>query len=220
MKKKWGYTGLAVLLGLGLTGCEAPPTDGSRLPRYSYEEQQGDLWDDWEGWDNFNSPDIPDDWDDWDDYDGWEDDYKDFYNSGGLGDVMENVFFDFQVEEAALADSYAGYEPDEDYMLVDVIIALENTFWEALPMYNSDFMLQWGEESGEYSYGLSELSQVSSEVMPEAFYLEVGEQARFHLIYEVPKGAKQYSLIYLEEYDDGSVGDIYFVDFVPESREL
>ena len=215
MKKRWGYIGLTILLGLGLTGCEAPPTDGSRLPRYSYDELQGDLWDDWGGWDDFDGPE-----DDRDNFDGWDDDYGDFYNTGGLGDTMENVFFNFRVEEAALVESYAGYEPGEDSVLVDVTIDLENTFWKAIPMYNSDFMLQWGDESGEYGYGLSELAEVSPDVMPEAFYLEVEEQARFHMIYEVPRGGKEYSLIYLEEYDDGSIGDIYFVDFKPESREL
>lgn len=222
MKKRWIYLGLAVLIGLGLTGCEELPTDGSRLPRYSYDESHGyGGWDDWDGWDAGNGWDSGDDdwddyWDDWDEWDDWDDDY---YNEGGIGDVMENAFFNFRVDGAFLASSYGDYEPEDGYELVDVTVWIENTFRDAIPMYNMDFMLHWGEDS-DYTYGLSALADNHSEIMPDAFYLERGEDATYHLIYEVPKDAEDYFLLYWEEYDDGYVGGVYSVSFNPESRQL
>ncbi len=229
MKKRWGYLGLAVLIGLGLTGCEMPPEDGSRLPRYSYDEMYGyEGWDDWDegsGWDDWDGWDAGNDWDGgdddyWNEGDGWNERGDDYYEEGSIGDVMENAFFNFRVEEAFVENSYGSYEPEDGNVLVNVTLWLENTFGEAIPMYNMDFMLHWGEESGEYVYGLSELAGAHSEIMPDEFYLEKGQDATYHLIYEVPKDVEEYSLLYWEEYEDGYVGGVYAVSFSPESRLL
>ncbi|MCI8417456.1 MAG: hypothetical protein HFI33_08210 [Lachnospiraceae bacterium] len=222
MKRKWSYIGLTVLLGALLTGCEKPPEDGSRLPRYSYNELYniGQDDDEDEDWDQ----EIQDLIDQYFSEEGGPS--KDFdleggFYDGGIGDTLENVFFAMRVDEARLVESYGSYEPSEGTELVDVTITLTNTFWEELPMYNTDFQIQWGGEGDDdFRFGLSELSAESPDVMPEQFWLEEGETVEYHLIYEIPAGNRELSVSYLEEYSDGSEGSLYVIFFEPETWEI
>ena len=71
---------------------------------------------------------------------------------GELGDTMSNMFFDFTVNSAGTVDSYDGYTPSDGNQLILCNITLKNTFGEALPMYDSDFQLQWGDGDEDYAW--------------------------------------------------------------------
>lgn len=218
MRRKWGYLGLTVLMGALLTGCQDLPADGSRLPRYTYEDMYG-------------SNDLDDSQDDWDQelndlidqyFSGDQGyDHDSYYHEGAMGDTMENVFFNFRVDDAWFVDNYGGYEPREGCELVDVLLTVENTFGEELPMFNMDFQIQWGGEGNDdYEFALSELAEENPEVMPDEFVLEDGEERQYHLIYEVPTGNMIFSVSYLEVFADDSEGNVYFVYFMPADKTL
>lgn len=218
MRRKWGYLGLTVLMGALLTGCQDLPADGSRLPRYTYEDMYGS-----------NDLDVSqDDWDQElndliDQYFSGDQEYDQdsYYHEGAMGDTMENVFFNFRVDDAWFVDNYGGYEPREGCELVDVLLTVENTFGEELPMFNMDFQIQWGGEGNDdYEFALSELAEENPEVMPDEFVLEDGEERQYHLIYEVPTGNMIFSVSYLEVFADDSEGNVYFVYFMPADKTL
>ncbi|MCI8995043.1 MAG: hypothetical protein HFI30_05060 [Lachnospiraceae bacterium] len=220
MKRKWGYLGLTVLMGALLAGCQEMPEEGSRLRRYTYEDIYGG--NEWE--DDYSQDDWDQELEDLiDQYFSGNQGYGDdtYYHEGAMGETMENVFFTFRVDDAWFVDSYGGYEPREGCELVDVLLTIENTFGEEIPMFNTDFQIQWGGEGDDdYEFALSDLAQENPEIMPDEFMLEDGEERQYHLIYEVPAGNMIFSVSYLEVFADDSEGNVYFVYFMPVDKTL
>ncbi len=133
---------------------------------------------------------------------------------GGIGDTFRTIFFDFSVDSVDYPSEYEGYRPADGYQLLDAVITVKNTFGEELPMYNSDFQIQWhdlGNGDEDYDYGIEMDS--SSTVMPSEFGLANGDSCTYHVIYEVPADAKEFSISYLEYFSDETEGDVFFVYF-------
>ena len=129
---------------------------------------------------------------------------------GRIGDTMENTFFQYTVKSAAIVDEYAGYAPEEGYMLVDAVVLTKNVFTETIEMYDTDFQIQWGDGEEDYGYPIAALDDT---MIPETYELGRAESKEYHCVYEVPEGSTDFSISYLEQFSDGSEGDVFFVFF-------
>ena len=141
---------------------------------------------------------------------------------GELGDTMSNMFFDFTVNSAGTVDSYDGYTPSDGNQLILCNITLKNTFGEALPMYDSDFQLQWGDGDEDYAWSVDPLEEDGSgmptnDQMPLEWSMDDGAVETYDLLFEVPADVTNFSIVYLEQYtdEDGNdgQGDLYTVYF-------
>ena len=148
---------------------------------------------------------------------------------GRLNDTMHTMFFDFTVTGAYLAEEYEGYQPAEGNQLLVADITVKNTFRESIEMYDTDFQAQWGEDEDPEACSIpittdpetfTELEPVGGDQLPGTYPLAVDEERSGQLVYEVPQGYVDFSLSYLELYDDGSeeenTGDTYFVFFTAQ----
>ena len=134
---------------------------------------------------------------------------------GKQGDTMRNEFFDFIVEDVKLTDSFGGYTAKEGMRLLCVTVKEVNTFGEALPMFDQDFVLTW-ESTEELFYPLVNLDDKS--VMPEELELAKGKSATYKLVFEVPAEEPEFLLIYLEEFDNDETGDMFIVTLTPDAQ--
>lgn len=142
----------------------------------------------------------------------------DGYAEGRLGDTFSTYFFEYSVDSAAYPESYEGYTATEGMQLIDVVISLKNTDSEAIPMFNNDFQVQWHDlGEGDEDYGSGVILENSTTSMPEEFTLERAATAQYHIIYEVPAAAKDFSVSYLELFDDNAEGSTFFTFF--ENKE-
>ena len=151
-------------------------------------------------------------------------------SEGRTGDTMETYFFDFTVNSTYLTEEYAGYTPaTEGDMLLVAEVTVKNTFQESIEMYDTDFQLAWGEDEDAYRYPITtdmetftELDPVGENQLPGTYPLAVNEERTGELVYEVPAGQKDFSIAYLEMFDDGTeegdTGDYYFFYFTAESQ--
>lgn len=133
---------------------------------------------------------------------------------GQVGTTFRTYFFDYSVDSVAFPAEYEGYTASEGMQLVDVVVTIKNTFGEALPMFNSDFQIQWhdlGNGLYDFNYGIE--MDDSSTVMPSAYDLPKGDTCNYHLIYEAPADAKEFSLSFMELFSDETEGDVFFTYF-------
>lgn len=134
----------------------------------------------------------------------------DGYAEGGIGTTFRNAFFDYSVDSVAYPSEYEGYVASEDMQLVDVVITIKNTFGDALPMFNSDFQIQWHDlGDGDEDYGFGVEMDSSSTIMPSEYTLANGDTCTYHVVFEVPAEAKEFSVWFQEYFDDGSQGDMF-----------
>ena len=136
------------------------------------------------------------------------------YAGGRIGDTFRTEFFDFTVDSVRSVDSYEGYTESENTDLLDVVITVKNTFGEELPMFNSDFQIQWhdlGDKDEDFGFGI--IFPESETVMPEEYTQKRAETVTYHIIYEVPEEADEFSVSYLEYYEDDTTGDVFFCFF-------
>lgn len=137
---------------------------------------------------------------------------QDGYAEGQIGTTFRTAFFDYSVDSVEYPSVYEGYTPDEDMQLVDIVVTIKNTFGEALPMFNSDFWIDWMEGDDEYyDYGIEMDS--SSTIMPSEFSLANGKTCKYHIIYEVPAEITSFAVCFEEFFEDESTGDIFATFF-------
>lgn len=133
---------------------------------------------------------------------------------GEIGTTFRTYFFDYSVDSVTYPSDYEGYKASEGMQLVDVVITIKNTFGEELPMFNSDFQIQWhdlGNTEDDYDFGIE--MDDSSTVMPSEYYLASGATCNYHIIFEVPAEAKELSVSYLEFFSDNTQGDLFVTLF-------
>lgn len=174
----------------------------SELPR---DPDEGDgRWDQPDGEEN-------------DGYFDWEDDVYAYggYGIGYVGDIMHTYWFDFTVNDVLMCDSYQGYTAKEGYQLIVLDLALENTFYEEVPMFDTDFWVEWGEDDSDfgYAYPVTDLYDQGMDFLPEKYELPLDKTLSGLLMFEVPVGYWEYMLIFEEYFDsDGyDVGDWFGV---------
>lgn len=142
------------------------------------------------------------------------------YGEGRIGDTMKTYFFDYKVNSAYVCEEFAGYQPAEGKDLLVADVTVKNTFNESIPMFDSDFQIQWNSDAEEdYDVPISYYgNEVSDEQLPESYELAINEEKTGLLVFEVPEGEKDFSISYLELFDDDSEGDVYFVFFTAEKQ--
>ena len=149
------------------------------------------------------------------------------YNgSGRIGQTIETYFFKFKINDAYLCDDYHGYAPQSGNELLVVQIDIENLANESIPMFDVDFQAQWGEDDDESAYSFpittdpetyEDRGTVSDKQLPYEYELGIGEKVSGELVFEVPKGYKDFSVSTRDDFeDDSQEGETYFVYFTPK----
>lgn len=142
---------------------------------------------------------------------------EDGYAQGAIGDTLGTAWFNFTVNSASLEDSYGGtVMPDEGEKLLVVNVTLNNTISDDLPMFDADFQAQWGAEGeNDYRYpvtdGKPELQ--TGDMLAEEYTLGAGDTITGDLVFSVPGGHEEYSLSFMEYFDNDESGDMFFVYF-------
>lgn len=151
---------------------------------------------------------------------------EDGWAEGRLGDTMHTYFFNYTVNSAYTCGEFAGRQAAEDSKLLVVEITVKNTMTASVEMYDTDFQAQWG-ASGEEDYRLpittdpetyEELDPISEDQLPGTYELGVNQERTGLLVYEVPASGKDFSISYLEAFEQGDEGDTFFVYFTPEEK--
>lgn len=146
----------------------------------------------------------------------------DGYGEGRLGDIMRSCFFDFSVNSAYLCDVYESYLPAEGNVLLVADMNIKNTFTASLPMFDSDFMVTWGDGDDDYSVPATYYAEADGmfgdAAFPSEYMLKINEERSGFMIFEVPKGINDFSILYLEVFEDDSTGDAFFVYFTAEKQ--
>jgi hypothetical protein len=100
-----------------------------------------------------------------------------------LNQPYKSKWFEFTVKSAATATEYAGYSPEEGFILIDVLINETGAFEEPVPMGIMDFYISASGDDEEKFYPLPAFDD---SMMPDKFDLSLGETAEYHMVYEVP----------------------------------
>lgn len=151
---------------------------------------------------------------------------EDGWAEGRLGDTMHTYFFNYTVNSAYTCGEFAGRQAAEDSKLLVVEITVKNTTTASVEMYDTDFQAQWGSGGDEdYRFPITtdpetyeELEPVSGDQLPGTYELGVNQERTGVLVYEVPAGGKDFSISYLEAFEEGDEGDTFFVYFTPEEK--
>lgn len=138
---------------------------------------------------------------------------------GKIGNTLRTYWFDFSVNSAYLCDSFSGYNAADGNKLLVVGITVTNTFGEALPMFDTDFWVQWDSDDADaYAYPVENASSLSNDILPGEYYLTVDETEKGLLLYEVPDGYTDFAIAYLEVNADDETGDFFVVYFEAKRR--
>ena len=140
---------------------------------------------------------------------------------GRLGDTMHTYFFDYTVNSAYLCDEYEGYTPAEGNEILVADVTIKNTVTSSIPMYDTDFQIQWNDEADDaFGFPITlELDDVlNDQMLPGEYELAISKTVNGLLVYEVPAGNKDFSISYLEMFDDDSTGDVFFVYFSADKQ--
>ena len=147
---------------------------------------------------------------------------QDGYGEGRMGDTMHTCFFDYTVNSAYLCREFEGYTAvQEGYQLLVADVTVKNTFQESIPMFDTDFQIQWNsDEEDAYDVPVTYYTDpVSDQQLPGEYELAVDEERSGLLVFEVPEGESDFSISYLELFEDESEGDVFFVYFTAEEQE-
>ena len=148
---------------------------------------------------------------------------QDGYAEGKLGDIMRSSFFDYIVNSAYLCDSYEDYTPQAGYELLVAEVAVTNTFGETIPMFDNDFQVQWSSDAEDafaypVTFYLEEGTSLGDDVLPSEYELSKDESRTGLLVFEVPAGETEYSISYMEYFEDDTTGSTFFVFFPAEKK--
>lgn len=150
---------------------------------------------------------------------------EDGYGEGRIGDVMHTYFFDFSVNSAYTTSDYNGYTAPEGYTVLVAEITVKNTGRDSITMWDYDFQGQWSssQEDEDFAWPITtEMDPVAGEQLPAEYDLAVNEERTGTLVYNVPEGEKDFSISYLELFEDGTEegeeGDSFFVFFTAEAK--
>lgn len=139
-------------------------------------------------------------------------DKKNSIVEGEVSTAIETYFFSFKVLSAKTMNTFAGKSPENpNSKFVVVKIETKNTSDKDIEMYSDNYQLQWGErgvEDGKYSNTLDALNDTCA---PTACTLAPDETMLYNYVYEVPLDAIKFDIGFQEEFDDNTVGEVYYV---------
>lgn len=134
--------------------------------------------------------------------------------TGEIGELYSTAWFEFTVKSIERVDSYAGYSPADDMQLIDVVINEKNIFEDEIPMGTFDFYIDENADAADYWVPLEPRDDT---MMPEEFYLAVGESAEYHMVFEVPAEYNDLNLVYVEIDEDDGIGATFTIKFTVTS---
>lgn len=140
---------------------------------------------------------------------------------GRLGDTMHTYFFDYTVNSAYLCDEYEGHTPQAGNEILVADVTIKNTATSTLPMFDTDFQIQWNDDADDaYGFPITyDLNDVlNDQMLPGEYELGIGKSINGLLVFEVPAGNKNFSISYLEMFDDDTTGDVFFVYFSADKQ--
>lgn len=133
---------------------------------------------------------------------------------GNLGDTMNTYWFDFSVDEAVLTSEYEDITPSDGNVLLVLTMTIDNTYFEAVPMYASDFDVEWDDPD---SYETPIRIFINGEELTEDIYeLPYADLVDAIFVYEVAEGYNEFIVYFDEYFADETLGNIYGVYFVPD----
>ena len=125
--------------------------------------------------------------------------------NGDIGRTFSTMFFDYTVNSAESPAEYDGYTAGDGNKLIVVNVSVKNDFGSTLPMFDTDFVLFWGDgNNGEYSWAVDAFND---KMMPLEWELDNRETATYDMLFEAPADKTEFSLSYLEEYTDRDGND-------------
>lgn len=140
---------------------------------------------------------------------------------GRMGSKMKTAWFDFTINDAYYTeDAIGGYTPSNGNVLVVVELTIKNTFSESIPMSNWDFQLQWGEDDDDeaYAFPVETNEDLLSDQLPAEYNLKVNDSKTGTLVFEAPAGYEDFSVSFVEYYEDDTEGDYFFVYFSADEK--
>lgn len=148
---------------------------------------------------------------------------SDGFAEGKLGDTMRTYFFDYTVNSAYLCDEYAGYTANDGYELLVADITVKNTTSSEVEMYDTDFQIQWNDDADDaFDFSLTLYTEdgaaLSDDMLPGTYTLSGKESRTGLLVFEVPAGNNEFSISYMEYFDDDTTGDTFFVYFEADKK--
>lgn len=148
---------------------------------------------------------------------------KDGFAEGKLGDTMRTYFFDYTVNSAYLCDEYEGYVAADGYELLVADVTVKNNGSSDVEMYDTDFQIQWGDDADDaFDFSLTFYTDdgkgLNDKMLPSIYTLAPKESRTGLLVFEIPEGNKEFSISYMEYFNDDSTGDTFFVYFDAEKK--
>lgn len=145
---------------------------------------------------------------------------KDGLAKGSMGDTMRTYFFDYTVNSAYTCSKYNTYIPTPGYDLLAVEVTITNTHTDSLPMFDWDFVVLYSDFTNDediYDYPITSYEDVvisestRQTLLPSEYTLEKEERRTGLLLFEVPAGDTEFTISYIESFEDDSIGDTFDV---------
>ncbi len=144
---------------------------------------------------------------------------------GYAGETMHTAFFDYSINDAGLYESYESYEAGDDKYILVVNVTISNPYDYEVTMFDTDFVAIWYENDGytmpddddniQYPVTADE-GAVSGKMLESEYTIAAGKSVTGELVYYVARDYYYFSLAYMEEYNDGTTGNTFFLDFEVE----
>jgi hypothetical protein len=131
--------------------------------------------------------------------------------TGEVGKRYSTKWFQFTVKSVEKTQEYAGYEAEDENILVDVVVTERCTFDETTDMSKDDFYLD--EES--FPDYIFPIDPFDDSMMPAEFQLEPKEEREYHMVYEIPADTTGLKLVYIEQDIEGNIGATFTIN-VPD----
>ncbi|MDR1193443.1 MAG: hypothetical protein LBK98_04615 [Peptococcaceae bacterium] len=127
--------------------------------------------------------------------------------TGEVGKTYATQWFEFTIESIEEVSKYAGYTPEDGYVLYDVLITEKGTFDEPSPMGTYDFYM---DAPDFYDY-VAPMGPLSEEMMPEEFDLAPDQIVEYHMVYEIPADTVGLKLMYTEWDSEDNEGNTFTI---------
>lgn len=134
---------------------------------------------------------------------------------GSLGDTMHSCFFDFTVNDVYLCKDFDEYSTEDGWMFLAAEVVVKNTFGETLPMFDTDFVVEWT-DSSDYPCYFEDV--VIDGLMPTEYELAKDESLTSTLLFTVPDDQTNFTISYMEVFEDNTTGDTFNVTFTAEQK--
>lgn len=118
----------------------------------------------------------------------------------------KTAFFDAHIVSAELLDEYDGKTPTEGGVFLKVEISVTNTMEENIWMLDGDFQLKWGKANVA-----APIEAFNDEMAPAEYELEPKKEAAYTYLYEIPAGSEEFSVMFVEQFDDETTGETYYI---------